>query len=174
MKAFQAGRIKEENELKKKYGLKNKTEIWKTKAKVDYYRGRAKALAKAPLEEQEVLFKKLRAIGLNVSNISEVLDLQVENVLDRRLATVVAKKKLANTPQQARQMITHKKILVNGKVVSSPSYLVPVAFENNISLKVKQKKPKAEPVVEAPTEESVAESGESVEDGTEENKEATE
>lgn len=171
MKAFQSERIKEENELRKKYGLKNKTEIWKTKAKVDYYRGRGKALAQAPLEEQEVLFRKLRAIGLNVNNISEVLGLQIENVLDRRLSTIVAKKKLANTVRQGRQMITHKKILVDGKVVSAPSYLVPVTLEGKISVKVKQKKPKAKPAAEENTE---SEEGEAVEDGTEDVEEETE
>ncbi len=36
-KPFESQRIKEENELVKKYGLKNKKEIWKTIAKVNYY-----------------------------------------------------------------------------------------------------------------------------------------
>jgi small subunit ribosomal protein S4 len=155
MKAFQAGRIKSENELKKKYALKNKQEIWKTQAKVDYYRGRAKALASRPHEEQEVLFKKLRALGLKVDVIADVLDLKVEDVLKRRLPTVVAGKKLANTVQQARQMVVHKKIKIGGKVVSAPSYLVPVSEENKIEVKKKVRKPKPAPVEEKPAEEAV-------------------
>lgn len=142
MKLYQSARIKEENELRKKYGLKNKREIWKTQAKVDYYRGRAKALAKRPLEEQENLFSKLKAIGLKTDAISDVLDLKVEDILKRRLSTIVAQKKLANTPKQARQMIVHKKILINNKVVSSPGYLVLVAEEDKIKVKKKEKKPK--------------------------------
>jgi len=143
-KPFEATRIKEENELIKKYGLKNKREIWKTLAKVNYFRGRAKALAKSPLEEQEVLFKKLRAIGLKISTTSDVLDLKVENLLERRLSTIVAKKGLANTVKHARQLIVHKKIKVDGKVIDSPSYLVPVEKENSIEIKEKKKKPKAD------------------------------
>ncbi|MFH1290691.1 MAG: hypothetical protein ABIH92_04765 [Nanoarchaeota archaeon] len=90
MKAFEAARIKEENELKKKYALKNKREIWKAQAKIDYYRGRAKALAKKPHEEQEVLFNKLKSLGLKVETIADVLGLKVEDILKRRLTTVVS------------------------------------------------------------------------------------
>jgi len=151
-KAFELTRIKEENALVIKYGLKNKKEIWKTLAKVNYYRGRAKALAKLPLEKQEVLFNKLKAIGLKTDTTADVLDLKVENLLDRRLPTIVVKKKLTTTLKHARQLVTHKKILVEGKVVNSPSYLVPVSQENSITLKQKIKQPKAETPVEQSAE----------------------
>lgn len=164
LKPFEATRIKEENELRKKYGLKNKTEIWKTTAKVDYFRSRAKELAKRPVEEQNVLFGKLRAIGLKVDSISDVLDLKVENLLERRLTTVLVKKNLANTPKQARQLVTHKKVKINGKVMSAPGYLVPVADEDKMEIKVKTRAPK--PVVEDKSEEAGGE--ESVEDSGEE------
>ena len=39
-------------------------------------------------------------------------------------------------------MIVHKKVLVNGRAINSPSYIVPVAFEDKIS--IKQKSPKKE------------------------------
>lgn len=162
-KLFQTNRIKEENELMKKYALKNKTEIWKTLAKVDYYRHRAKALAYASPEEQEVFFKKLKNIGLNANAIADVLSLQVEDLLKRRLPTIVAQKNLANTPQHARQLVFHKKVLINGKVVNSPSYLVRVDEESSIRIKTKKQKTKpqeaaqvvenASAVVETPTEE---------------------
>lgn len=157
MKPFEAGRIKAENELRKEYALKNKQEIWKTQAKVDYYRGRAKALAARPHEEQEVLFKKLQALGLKVEAISDVLDLKVENLLKRRLPTIVAGKKLAHTVRQARQMVVHKKIKINNKVVSAPSYLVPVSEENKIEIKKKTKKPKpkVKPQLESTPSENV-------------------
>ncbi|MBU0466205.1 MAG: 30S ribosomal protein S4 [Nanoarchaeota archaeon] len=156
MKPFEKERIKEEEQLKKKYALKNKKELWKTQAKVEYCRGRAKALAKKPLEEQEILFRKLKALGLNTNTIADVLDLQVEDILKRRLPTVVAQKKLADTTRQARQMVVHKKILINKKVVNSPSYLVPLSEENKITLKKKAKKPKPKKE-EAPAAEPQAE-----------------
>src|SRR3970282_1828259 len=91
-KAFEISRIKEENVLLKKYALKKKLEVWKTIAKIDYYRRRAKALARSSLEEQEVLFNKLKALGLKADTITDVLALKVENLLDRRLPTIVFKK----------------------------------------------------------------------------------
>ncbi len=151
-KAFELTRIKEENALVKKYGLKNKREIWKTLAKMNYYRGRAKALAKLPLEEQEVLFNKLKALGLKTDTTADVLDLKVENLLERRLPTIVAKKKLTTTVKHARQLVTHKKILVDGKIVNSPSYLVPVSKEDSISIKPKAEA-SAEPAKEIETPE---------------------
>lgn len=172
MKSFQKARILEENELAKKYALKNKREIWKTQAKVDYYRGRAKALAKQPLEEQEAFFKKLKALGLKTSAIADVLDLKIEDLLRRRLTTIVSQKKLANTPQHARQMIVHKKILVNGKVVNAPSYLVPVSEEDKITVKQKEKKPK--PAVKEEPAEVQEESTEAKEEPAEESEEESE
>lgn len=94
------------------------------------------------MEEQEVFFSKLRAIGLNINSVVDVLDLKVENILDRRLSTIVASKGVANTTRQARQMVVHKKILVNGKVIDSPAYLVPIALEEGITKKEKLKSPK--------------------------------
>lgn len=153
-KAYESARIKEENELLKKFALKSKREVWKTQAKVDYYRRRAKELAKASSEEQEAFFAKLRALGLNANSTTDVLGMQVEDILNRRLPTIVAKKQLAKTPQHARQLVTHKKILIDGKAVNIPSYLVLVADENKITLKASKAKPKVEEAAPAAEGES--------------------
>ncbi len=139
-KAYERSRIDEENELVKKYGLKSKREIWKTLAKVNYFRRRAKALAKSTSEEQEVLFKKLQEIGLDIKSIADVLALNVEALLERRLQTVVFRKGLANTPNHARQLVTHKKVSLADKIINKPSYLVPVALDNNLKVDVPQKR----------------------------------
>lgn len=139
-KAYEKSRILEENNLIEKYGLKNKREIWKTQAKISYFRRRAKSLANASTEEQSILFNKLSEKGIAVSSISDVLALNIENLLNRRLPTIVFKKKMANTPRQARQMVTHKRILINDKFVNSPSYIVSVAEEDKISIKQSAKK----------------------------------
>lgn len=49
------------------------------------------------------------------------------NLLERRLDNVVYRAKLASTRPQARQIIVHGHILVNGKRVYSPSFLVAVS-----------------------------------------------
>lgn len=174
-KKFESERIKEENDLKKRYGLKNKREIWKTLAKVNYFRRRAKELAKLPPEEQGVLFDKLNALGLNVSNTADVLGLQVEDLLKRRLSTILSVKDLAFTSKHGRQMVVHKNVLIDGKVMDAPSYLVRVAEEKLITVKkslVKKKvKPKTEKAKEEPTEEK---EGETEEKKSEENAEVKE
>ena len=142
-KIFERVRIDEENKLVESYGLKNKKEIWKSQAKINYFRSRAKALANQPLEEQELFFKKLQSIGLKVTSSAEVLGLKVENWLARRLPTIVKDKKLAHTAKQARQMVVHKNVLIDGKVVNTPSYIVSVSEEKLITVKVKAKKPVA-------------------------------
>lgn len=142
-KAFELSRIKEENAQMKKYALKNKLEIWKTIAKVTYFRNRAKALARAPAEEQQVLFNKLKALGLNTNTISDVLALKIENLLDRRLPTVVFKKGISKTTQEARQMVVHKRIMIDNRVNNIPSYLVSVSEEDLISLRKSNKPAKA-------------------------------
>jgi small subunit ribosomal protein S4 len=148
-KPFESERIAEENQLVSKYGLKNKKEVWKANARVNYYRGRAKALAQASPEEQEILFSKLQKIGLDVKTIADILDLKTENLLDRRLPTVVSTQGKADTPRQARQMVVHKRVLIDGNVVNSPSYIVSVSEEKLITVKEsKPKAPKAEPVAE--------------------------
>jgi ribosomal protein S4 len=49
---------------------------------------------------------------------------------------------LARTPQQARQMVVHKKVRINGSVVNIPSYLVSVDEESKITVQHPKYKPK--------------------------------
>jgi small subunit ribosomal protein S4 len=147
---FDRARIDEENKIVKKYGLKNKREIWKAEAEVSKYRRQAKSLIPKSDEEKQKLFEKLNKIGLNVKDTSDVLGLTKENWLERRLQTIVFKKKLANTVNQARQFIVHKKVLVDGNVVNKPGFIVNVELEKKISVKPKEIKEKK--VEEAPAE----------------------
>jgi small subunit ribosomal protein S4 len=142
-KVYIKTRIAQEVALIKKYGLKNKKEIWKALARINYFRSRAKALAKFPLKEQKVLFDKLKKYGLKTDTIADVLALNIEDLLARRLPTIMVRNKLAATPQQARQMIVHKKVLICGKVVNIPSYIVSVNEESLISTKPIKKKAQA-------------------------------
>src|SRR3989338_2421901 len=101
---FDKGRIEEEAGIKKKYGLKNKREIWKADAKVRVMRQKAKKLIKAAPEEQKTLFLRLQKMGLKVSSIAEVLGLNKTDYLERRLQTVVFKKGISPTVKTSRQM----------------------------------------------------------------------
>ena len=138
-KLYDRIRIDEENLIREEFGLKNKREIWKAEAKIKEMREKAKKLISAKKEDQIAFFSRLKKIGINVSSISDVLSLDKKNYLQRRLQSVIVRKKLAKTSKGARQIIVHKKVLVDGNVVDSPSYIVPIEKEDLISLKIKNK-----------------------------------
>jgi len=140
---FNKERIVEESGIRKEFGLKNKKEIWKSDAAVKAMKERAKKLISASKEEQEALFEKLGKIGIKVHSIADVLALDKRDYMKRRLQTVLVNQKKASTVKGARQLITHKKVLVDGNAVNSPSYIVPIGLEDKISLKIKSQKAKA-------------------------------
>ena len=139
---FDKERIDEEAGIKKEFGLKNKKEIWRAEAKIKSMREKAKKLISADSEEQKALFARLKRIGFDVNSIADVLSLDKKDYLNRRLQTIVVKKKIAKTQKSARQLITHRKILVGEKVVSSPSYIVPIDLEKRVILKKTPEKKK--------------------------------
>jgi len=149
---FDSARIAAEGDIVKKFGLKNKKEIWKTAARVSELRNRAKKLIPKSEEEKEEFFQRLQAQGLKVSAIAEVLGLTTEDLLNRRLQTIVFKKGLATTALGARQLITHKNILVDGRIVNIPSFMVDENVEKKISLKERKEKTKKASVNVSSTE----------------------
>ncbi|MBU0957420.1 MAG: 30S ribosomal protein S4 [Nanoarchaeota archaeon] len=133
-KLFDKTRIDEENDLRDKYGLKNKKEIWKAEFEISIFRRRAKSLITAGLEEQKIFLDKLNKIGFSVDKIADVLALNKEDWLKRRLQTMILKNKVVNTPKEARQLIVHKHIKVNENVVNIPSYMVKKDEEDKITV----------------------------------------
>jgi len=143
-------RINKENELMKAYGLRRKREIWKAESSLRSFRGRARDLAaKKDKDQEKVLLEKLHKMGLlgKDASLDDVLGLTVEKILDRRLQTFVFKSKLANTPKQARQLITHGHITVDGRRIVYPSFIIARDLEKKISMysrsSIKIKKPKS-------------------------------
>ncbi|MEA3248526.1 MAG: 30S ribosomal protein S4 [Nanoarchaeota archaeon] len=137
-KLYDRIRMDEENVLVKRYGLKNKREIWKAKTAVSKLRRRAKNLIGKNVEEQQSFFDKLSKRGIVVRDISDVLALTEENLFERRLQTILFKKGLANTIRNARQLIVHKNVLVDGRVVNIPSFVVTKELEDKISVKARK------------------------------------
>ncbi len=136
---WQKARMDEESDLKREYGLKNKTEIWKMRSILTTSANQAKRLmtlrGEQAEKEEEQLLSRLARLGLlsGGASLNDVLSLSVRDVLDRRLQTVVYKKGLARSVKQARQFITHNHILVEGKTLGVPSYIVPVSEEASIT-----------------------------------------
>jgi len=137
---WRAERIKEEKEIGRKYGLKNKKEIWKAHASLRAARHQARTLltqrtAQSDVERAQLLARLVR-LGLLKpdAGIDDILALTTRDLLDRRLQTIVYKQGRASTIDQARQFITHGHVLLKNKKVTSPSYLVKAEEENQISL----------------------------------------
>jgi small subunit ribosomal protein S4 len=139
-KLFDKARIEAENLIVESFGLKSKREIWKAQAKIARLRSQAKRLIPKEESAKREFYAKLNKMGLNITSIADVLGLKTENWLERRLQTIVFRKGIAKTAKEARQMITHKNILVNGNVVNIPSYMVDRDMESKITKKVKGEK----------------------------------
>jgi small subunit ribosomal protein S4 len=138
-KPFDKARIDEEELIVEKYGLKNKREIWKAEFQIKKMREKAKQVLTADSEKQEKLMNSLRKKGLEVNNISDILGLNKENLLKRRLQTIVSEK-FKIKPKGARQLITHKHVSINKVKVNSPSYIVSKDEESKIEIVLKPKK----------------------------------
>jgi small subunit ribosomal protein S4 len=137
---WQKERIKTENELIKQYGLKNKREIWKAQTLLRKFRSHARNLLAQPSVEQakkeaSQMLQSLSRLGVLAPNagLESILALDLNSILERRLQTQVLRRGHATTPQQARQLVTHGHIAINGKKVTIPSYLVRKDEEESIS-----------------------------------------
>jgi small subunit ribosomal protein S4 len=85
-------------------------------------------------EKERILINKVVRLGLlkEGATLDDVLGLTVENLLERRLQTILKNKGLANTIKHARQLITHGHVKINGRKVTYPSYIVPINEEDSI------------------------------------------
>ena len=139
MHPWSRARIEEERPLMKDYGLKNKKELWKIQSKLRRYKRQARLLIAASTEqskkEENQLLSKLFKLNLieKDSKIDEVLAIPLTRALDRRLQTLVYKRAMAKTIDQARQFIIHGHVFIENKKVSVPSYLVARDEENKIT-----------------------------------------
>jgi len=127
---WQIDTLEAELKLLGQYGLRNKREIWRHKTLLSKYRGIGRSLLGMSTGERRTqekqLLNRLHRLGIlpEESELDDVLDLTLEDILERRLQTLVFQKGLAQSIQQARQLITHGHIAIDGRRVSSPSYLV--------------------------------------------------
>jgi small subunit ribosomal protein S4 len=137
-KVWNNERIREESLLKKEYGLKNTRELWVASTKLKKIRRNARKLLSLG-EQGEIagqkIIAKLRRLGIVKKQIKleEILGLSVRDILERRLQTIVVRKGLARTQKQARQLIVHGFIAVNGKRITIPSYIVTAQEEDTVT-----------------------------------------
>jgi small subunit ribosomal protein S4 len=133
---FQGERINEEHGLVGQYGLKNKEELWRARSELRSYRREARRLLGATSPESSGEFvSRLTRLGIlgESQGLDGVLSLEVTDLLERRLQTVVYRQGLANTPEQARQFVTHGHVVVGDRRVTEPSYTVGLAEESEVA-----------------------------------------
>ena len=122
------------------FGLKTKRELWKTQTELSRVRLHARSLLALRQEIRErkepILIQSLSKIGLvdENSTLDDVLNLQVTDLLSRRLQTIAQKKLYFKTPYQARQAIVHGHVMIGDSIVTIPSYIVKTEEETKIHL----------------------------------------
>ena len=136
---FDSDRFEQELQLVGLYGLRNKKELWKHKTDLSNYRRQARKLLALSSSEREhtekELVTKLARIGILTAEptLDSVLDLTLENLLERRLQTVVFRKGLAASLHHARQLVTHGHIALDQARITTPARLITVAESDRIS-----------------------------------------
>jgi small subunit ribosomal protein S4 len=124
------------------YGLRNKRELWKAQTEVARIRNQARALLALSTEvradKEKRLLNFLNRLGLvkEGATLDDILNLKVEDLLERRLQTIVMKKANAKSPYQARQIVSHGHVSVGNRKVNIPGYLVRTEEEPQILLHI--------------------------------------
>jgi len=131
--------LQEELKLLGQYGLRNKHELWRHKTLLSKSRGIARSLIGKEADErgrmETELLARLKKLGIlqDTAVLDNVLDLAIEDILERRLQTIVFRKGLTRTIFQSRQLITHGHITINNRRVTIPGYIVPKEEEAQIN-----------------------------------------
>jgi len=142
-KPFDSDRFEQELQLIGAYGLRNKKELWKHRTDLSNYRRNARRMLALPPSERELqereLVTKLTRIGILTTEptLDHVLDLTLENLLERRLQTIVFRKGLASSLHHARQLVTHGHVALDGARVTTPQRLVTVSEEDRLQYTTK-------------------------------------
>ncbi|MFP4116643.1 MAG: 30S ribosomal protein S4 [Candidatus Aenigmatarchaeota archaeon] len=130
-------RIENDKDIMKNYGLKRKEEILKMESFLRKLRRRARdAAAGSSEKERNELLQRCRNIGLigEDDDVGQILRIELKDVLERRLQTLVAKIDGVRSPGHARQLLTHGHVKVDEKVMTSSSFFVPKDLEDKISV----------------------------------------
>ena len=137
---WRADQLAQELYLLGTFGLRNKRELWKSQTQLSSVRKQARTLLAATqavrLREEKKLLDSLRRKGLigEAATLDDILSLTVEDVLARRLQTMVFKKGMALSPLHSRQLIVHGHVSVGGRVITVPGYEVGGRDEGTVAL----------------------------------------
>lgn len=137
---WRADQLAQELYLLGTFGLRNKRELWKSQTQLSSVRKQARTLLAATevvrLREEKKLLDSLRRKGLigEAATLDDILSLTVEDVLARRLQSMVFKKGMALSPLHSRQLIVHGHVAVGRRVITVPGYEVGAGEEGQVKL----------------------------------------
>lgn len=132
-------RIQKEDSLIEDFGLKNKKEVYKAESELRSLRRQARKLvAEEDEEQQNALIERVHSLGLvkGDAGLEDILTLNTTDILNRRLQTAVNRKGYADTPKEARQLVTHGHVYVDGEKVDIPSYLLTKEEEKTVEARL--------------------------------------
>jgi small subunit ribosomal protein S4 len=147
---WRADQLAQELYLLGTFGLRNKRELWKAQTHLSSIRKQARTLLAATetvrLREEKKLLDSLRRRGLigEGATLDDILSLTVEDVLSRRLQSMVFKKGMAVSPLHARQLISHGHVMVGARRVTVPGFEVGSKEEGTVNLQGSKEPPQAE------------------------------
>jgi small subunit ribosomal protein S4 len=139
---YETDRLEQELQLIGSYGLRNKRELWRHRTALSNYRRAARGLLALPPADRAGLEKEIvdklvrRGILKKEPTLDSVLDLTLQDVLERRLQTIVFRKGLASSPYHARQLVVHGHIALDGARVTTPGRIITVTEEDRIAYTV--------------------------------------
>lgn len=137
--AWNSERINRELNLMEDYGLSNKEEVYRAQSQLRALRRQARKLVSLESEKQtQELLEKVNRLGLLKSDagLEEILSLNVTDILDRRLQTAVNRRGYSDTAREARQMVVHGHVYVNGQRVTIPGYMLTQEEEKEIEVRM--------------------------------------
>lgn len=139
MKTWDKNKITVEKKILSDYALKNKHELRRMEGILRQKRQNGRALLalrqEVRMKKEKELMDSLISMGIMKGSptLDDVLSLKIQDILERRLNTIVYRKNLAHTMKQARQLIVHGHIALNGVKLTAPSYIVRTGEEEKIT-----------------------------------------
>ncbi|UCE11324.1 MAG: 30S ribosomal protein S4 [Candidatus Thorarchaeota archaeon] len=136
---FDSDRFEQELQLVGSYGLRNKRELWRHRTELSGYRRQARNLLALPVSERAQLERELvdrltrNGVLTTEPTLDHVLDLTLENLLERRLQTLIFRKGLACSMYHARQLVTHGHIALDSARVTTPARIITIAEEGRLT-----------------------------------------
>src|SRR3989344_5496220 len=134
--------IEEEAKLMQEFGFKNKREILIAATFLKKYKDLAKKLTATKTvqagKEKQLIIIKLQKYGILPlgAELDQILALELKDVLNRRVQSIVYRKGFAKTIKQARQFIVHRHISIDNKEITAPAHFLTLEEEGKIMFKM--------------------------------------